>query len=141
MIMKIIGRYAWLLLFIVGLGLAFYAYDNLVTIPALDPADPDRGWAWLSTDPVVIEYIKMWFRTLGFWVLAVAFLVMVISSTGYRKGQKWAWYSLLYLPVHISIHILLWPWLAPLLLIVLVIVLAGLVLPFRTFFPRVEKEQ
>ncbi len=139
--MKIISRYAWLLLFIVGLGLAFYAYDNLVIIPALDPGDPDRGWAWLTSDPDVIEYIKWWFRTLGFWVLAVAVFVMVISSTGYRKGQKWAWYSLLYLPVHILIHILLWPWLAPMLLGVLLIVLAGLVLPFRRFFPRIDRSQ
>jgi len=127
-----------MLLFIVGLGLALYAYDNLVVIPGLDPADPDRGWAWLTSDPDVIEYIKWWFRTLGFWVLAVAVFVMVISSTGYREGQKWAWYSLLYLPVHILIHILIWPWLAPILLGVLLIAIAGLLLPFRRFFPRVD---
>ncbi len=46
--MKNIGRYAWLLLFTVGLGLALYAYYNLVFLPALDPADPDQGWAWLT---------------------------------------------------------------------------------------------
>jgi hypothetical protein len=128
-----------LLLFIVGLGLGIYAYYNLFTIPGLDPTDPDRGWAWLTADPDVIEYIKWWFRTLGFWVLAVAVLVMVISATGYRTGQKWAWYSLLYLPVHVSVHILLWPWLAPILLGLLVIVLTGLALPFRTFFPRARE--
>ena len=139
--MKNTSRYAWLLLFIVGLGLAYYAYDNLIVIPALDPADPDRGWAWLTSDPDVIEYIKWWFRTLGFWVLAVAIFVMVISSTGYRKGQKWAWYSMLYLPVHILVHILLWPWFAPILLGVLLFVLAGLALPFRRFFPAADKSQ
>ncbi|MBT3337986.1 MAG: hypothetical protein HN855_01890 [Anaerolineae bacterium] len=53
--MKNIARYAWLLLFFVGMSLAFYAYDNLIVIPALDPADPDRGWAWLTSDPDVIE--------------------------------------------------------------------------------------
>ena len=139
--MKNIGRYAWLLLFTVGLGFAGYAYYNLVTIPALDPADPDRGWAWLTSDPDVIDYIKWWFRTLGFWVLAVAIFVMVISSTGYRKGQKWAWYSLLYLPVHVGIHMTIWPWAIPILLGILLIVLAGLALPYRRFFPRAEISQ
>ncbi len=51
-----------------------------------------------DSDPDVIEHIKWWFRILGFWVQTVAIFVMVISSTGYRKGEKWAWYSLLYLP-------------------------------------------
>lgn len=134
--MTIVRRYAWLLLFMVGLGLLVYAYYNLVTIPSLDPADPERGWAWLTLNPEVITYLKWWFRTLGFWVLAVAVFVMVISATGYRRGEKWAWYSLLYLPLHVLVHVLIWPWLAPMLLGLLVIVLAALVLPYRTFFPR-----
>lgn len=137
--MKILSKYAWLLLFGVGLALAVYAYDNLVTIPGLDPADPDRGWDWLTTDAEVIEYIKFWFRTFGLWVLAVSIFVMVLSATGYRKGQRWAWYSLLYLPVHILIHIFIWPWLTPILLTVLLIVIAGLVLPLRTFFPEEQR--
>lgn len=99
---------AWISLLLVGLSLAYYAYDNLITMPALDPSDPDRGWNWLTTDPEVIAYIKSWFRTFGFWVLAVAVFVTVISATGFRKGERWAWYSLLYLPVHIGIHMVLW---------------------------------
>jgi hypothetical protein len=136
--MKNIHQYAWILLFFVGLALAFYAYDNLVVIQSLDPADPNRGWAWLTTDPDVIEYIKFLFIILGYWVLAVSIFVLVISSTGYRKGERWAWYSLLYLPIHIIIHIMLWPWLAPALFVVLLIVIVGLALPFRIFFPRTE---
>ena len=77
--MKAITRQSWVLLFLVGLGIAYFAYDNLVVIPALDPADPDRGWAWLTTDPKVIEYIKFLFRNFGYWVLAVAVFVTVSS--------------------------------------------------------------
>lgn len=129
-------RYAWVLLFTIGLGLAFYAYDNLVTIPALDPVDPERGWEWLSTDPEVIDYIKFWFRTFGLWVFAVSVFVMVIASTGFRQGQRWAWYSMLYLPFHIGLHAILWPWLAPAISVVTLISIVGLVVPFRIFFPR-----
>ncbi|MCB0168759.1 MAG: hypothetical protein KDI79_31315 [Anaerolineae bacterium] len=133
--MRIVSRQAWVLLFLVGLGIAYFAYDNIVVIPALDPADPDRGWAWLTTDPAVIDYIKDWFRTFGYWVLAIAVLVIVISTTGFRQGQRWAWYSLLYLPVHLGIHMVIWPWAIPILAVLMAMTLAGLLLPFRIFFP------
>ncbi len=134
--MNSIARYAWMLLFIVGLGFLYYAYVNIVLIPALDPADPDRGWAWLTSDPQVIEYIKFWFRNFGIWVLAVAVFVLVISATGYRRGERWAWYSLLYLPVHIIIHMFIWPWTIPFLGILMIVTLLGLLLPVRVFFPK-----
>lgn len=133
--MRFVTKHSWVLLFLVGLLMTYFAYDNLVVIPALDPADPERGWQWLTTDPEVIEYIKFWFRNFGVWVLAVAVFVMVISATGFRRRQRWAWYSLLYLPIHIAIHMVLWPWTIPILAVVMLITLAGLLLPFRKFFP------
>lgn len=138
--MKLRLQHSWILLFLAGLLIAYFAYDNLVVIPGLDPADPDRGWRWLTTDPQVIEYIKFWFRNFGFWVLAVAVFVMIISATGFRQRQKWAWYTLLYLPVHIGIHMVIWPWTIPILLIVMIMTLAGLLLPFRDFFPRATEQ-
>lgn len=134
--MKTIARQAWVLLFLIGLGLVTFAYDNLIVIPALDPADPARGWSWLTTDPAVIDYLKFWFRNFGYWVLAVAVFVMVISATGFRQGERWAWYSLLYLPVHIGIHMAIWPWTIPILSVVMIMALVGLLLPFRIFFPK-----
>lgn len=103
-----------------------------------DPADPERGWAWLTTDPKVIDYIKFWFRNLGYWVLAVAVFAIIISITGFRQGERWAWYSLLYLPIHLGIHMAIFPWLAPILSLLMIITLAGLFLPFRIFFPKSE---
>jgi len=134
--MNQISKYAWMLLLIAGIGMAIFAYDNLVVIPTLDPADPDRGWAWLTSDPEVIEYIKFWFRNFGFWVLAVSVFVMVTSVTGYRQGDRWAWFALLYLPIHIAIHMVIWPWTIPILAVLLLLVLAGLFLPYRRFFPH-----
>ncbi len=131
-----IKRYMWILFLLIGIGLLFFAYDNIIVIPELDPVDPDRGWQWLSSDPEVIEYIKFWFRNFGFWVLAVSIFVIVIAITGYRNGERWAWFSMLYLPVHIGIHAFLWPWLTPAILVVVLIAIIGLVVPYRLFFPR-----
>lgn len=36
--MKRSSKHAWGLLFLVGLLMAYFAYDNLVVIPGLDPA-------------------------------------------------------------------------------------------------------
>lgn len=136
--MNKIKNNAWIILFIVGLAFGYFAFDNIVTLPSLDPADPDRGWDWLTTDAEIIEYIKFWFRNFGIWVLAVSIFILTIAATGYRQHQRWAWYSLLYLPVHILIHFFIWPWLIPILSIVLVLVLAALILPYRLFFPTNE---
>ena len=138
--LKSISKHSWVLIFIVGLGIAYFAYDNLIVIPALPADHPERGWLWLTSDPEVIEYIQTWFRSFGIWVLAVAIFVIVISVTGFRQGQRWAWYSLLYLPVHIGIHMFIWPWTVPVLFVLMLLTLAGLLLPFRIFFPTPDSK-
>lgn len=85
--LKSLSMLSWVLIFIVGLGIAYFAYDNLIVIPALPADHPDRGWLWLTSDPEVIEYIQTWFRNFGIWVLAVAVFVIVISVTGFRQGN------------------------------------------------------
>ncbi len=134
--MSWLRKNAWVLFFIIGLALLGFAVDNIVFIPRLNGDDPNRGWAWLTTDEEVLDYIKFWFRNFGLWVLAVAVFVLMISATGFRKGEKWAYFTLLYLPVHIIIHLLIFPWLAPPLLVILLVTIAGLALPFRQFFPK-----
>ena len=134
--MTTIRKNAWLLLFFVGLLLLAYAYYNIVFIPRLAPYDPEMGWVWLTTDPEVIDYIKWWFRTLGFWVLAVAVQTLIISGTGYRKGEKWAFYGLLILPAIIILHMFIWPWTIPVQIVLLFVIIAGFALPYRQFFPN-----
>jgi hypothetical protein len=136
MLMKYLARYSWLLLILVGLAFLYYAYDNAVVIPSLSPTDPERGWAWLTTNPEVIEYIKYWFRILGLWVFVVAMFIIVVSATGFRNGEKWAFFSLLFIPVHIVVHMILWPWAIPILAAILLLTAGGLLLPYQQFFPK-----
>jgi len=133
--MKKLRENSWVLIFLVGLFMLYYAYYNMVSIPNLNPADPDRGWAWLSSDPEVIEYIKFIFRFLGIWVLLSGITTCVIAATGYRKSEKWAWYSLLYVPFHFLLFAILTPWTAVLMIPLILITILGLAIPYREFFP------
>jgi len=35
---------------LVALGILAFAGHNYFYVPALDPAGPERGWGWLTTD-------------------------------------------------------------------------------------------
>ena len=95
-----------------------------------------------ALSPVAMDMIRWLYGALGNLKVSWSFFVIAITLTGYRKGEKWAWYTL---------------WLAPILLVtsgiynsyfigdigpllqfmpVTAISLAGLFLPYRKFFPR-----
>jgi hypothetical protein len=134
--MKLLARYSWILILLIGLLFLYYAYDNIVTIPNLERFDPDRGWGWLTRDAEVVEYIQFQFRFMGLWVLLSGLMVTTIAATGFRKRQTWAWYSLLFIPVHLLAFAWLAPWTAAVIALPLVLFFLRLLAPYREFFPR-----
>ena len=110
-------RYAWILLFLVGIVFSPPIFYNLVTEPR--------------------DNVNLVSLLLGFAVTTV-----LISSTSYRKGKKWAWYLLWYVPVFWVIAGYLQyasGGQIPLVTIILSpIPVLGLLLPYRKFFPRRE---
>ena len=133
--MKLIADYSWILILIVGLLMLVFAIDNIVFIPGIDPADPERGWTWLTTDPEVVAFLKYQYRLFGFGILALSMFVMTTAATGFRNRERGAWWAMLYLPVHIAIHLYYWPWTAPILIPLLLITIVAIALPYRLFFP------
>ena len=112
---KAYEKYAWIILFLAGILGSPGAYFNLV--PGGD-------------------YVA------GFLFLGFAVPTVLISATSYRKGKKWAWYLLWYVPViyviglgigqYASGQIPLWStFLSP-------IPVLGLLLPYRKFFPKAQ---
>jgi hypothetical protein len=92
--------------------------------------------------PESTELVLYLFGALGMLKTSWSLLVLAITLTGYRKGEKWAWYTL---------------WLVPALLVgqglfnsvflgdfkemlqwipITTISILGLLLPYRKFFPR-----
>ncbi len=95
-----------------------------------------------ASSPEATELVRFLFGAVGMLKTSWSFLVLAITLTGYRRGEKWAWYTL---------------WLVPALLVgqglfnsvflgdfkemlqwipITTVSLVGLFLPYRKFFPK-----
>ncbi len=95
-----------------------------------------------ASSPEATELVRFLIGAVGMLKTSWSFLVLAITLTGYRRGEKWAWYTL---------------WLVPALLVgqglfnsvflgdfkemlqwipITTVSLVGLFLPFRKFFPK-----
>ncbi|MEK6221640.1 MAG: hypothetical protein N2D54_05280 [Chloroflexota bacterium] len=128
-------KFGWIFFIILGLAFLYYAYINLFVFPALDPRDPELGWAWLTTDSEVIDYIKFYFRVFGVRVLAFGMLTLLTAATGLRSGSRRAWGILFIMPILVGVHIIIWPWTALILMAMILFAGVGLWLSF----PKEEK--
>ena len=94
-----------------------------------------------ASNPGFLDLITFSLRTYGLLSLAWYFLVIAISVTAYRRGEKWAWYALWSLPafyvVSTAILLSIGPTLVELVLLPLLVIvsLLGLLLPCQKFFP------
>jgi len=90
--------------------------------------------------PAYSAYTAYIARIGGFSLLGFAIVGIAISLTAYKKGEKWAWYVVWYLPTYFIIETAdgylqgssTWP----IEIILLLISLAALLLPYRIFFPK-----
>ena len=119
-------QYSWSIFLILGLLILLFAAYNALYIPALDPADPDEGWGWLTTDPEIIEYIKFNFRVQGMWQIGYGLLVLATAVGGLRQQQRWAWWGLWSVPLVLLLMAFMMPWTLPLLIIPLLAAVGAL---------------
>ena len=140
-------KYGWMIYLFLGLlwlvvGLyQVFSPNELLNDDAL--LITGMSWSELkASNPVVTDLVRFHFGSMGVLKTSWSLFVIAISLTGYRKGEKWAWYML---------------WLAPLVLVwsaifnvsflgdvnqalqwipILTISLLGLFLPYRKFFSK-----
>jgi len=145
--MKVYDKYAWLLLFAVGVLILVAAVPHALGINT-DPALVE-SIAGMSIDdlkvsnPTFFNLYNFYFSSGGLSDLGFAFLLIVISATAYRKGERWAWYALWFVPAFFSGFAALSLTLPsesslsllPPLVVFIILSLVGLLLPIRKFFP------
>lgn len=115
---------------LVAVMVLVFAGYNYFYVPALDPADPNRGWAWLTTDVETVDYIKFYFRMQGIWQLGFAILVLAAAGC-LRQGSRLAWLGLWSVPVVLLLVGLQAPWTLPVLVVPILLSLVALVLTWR----------
>ena len=139
---KVYQKYAWLILFVVGLLTVLSSPIGLLGNPPNPPSA--EGTTGLSLDqiasrvPGIMDYIGSISRQLGNFMLGFGVLTTAIAAVPYRKGEKWSWYASWVLPVFVLIQLVNsnWGYLWQLDFAFMFLVLAGLVLPYRKFFPK-----
>jgi len=140
-------KYGWVVYLFLGLlwmvvGLVqVYGPGELLRIDA----ELITGMSWIelkASSPVATELIRFHYGHMGMLKTSWSLLVLAITLTGYRKGEKWAWYTMWLAPA-----LLVWnavnnvnflgdinqalPWIP-----ITTISLLGLLLPYRKFFPK-----
>ena len=95
-----------------------------------------------ASSPEATELIRLLYGAVGILKTSWSLLVLAITLTGYRRGEKWAWYTLWLVPAllvgqglfnsvfHGDFNEML-PWIP-----ITTVSLVGLLLPYRKFFPR-----
>ena len=149
--MKVYEKYAWIILFAIGIIVLVTAVPHALGINT-DPETVQRISGMTidqlkDSNPAFFNLYSFYFSFGGLSDLAFAFFIIVISLTAYRKGEKWSWYAMWFIPAYfigsaaitmsiestISIESSL-SLLLPIMVFV-ILSLLGLLLPFRKFFP------
>ena len=145
---KFYEKYTWIFFLAIGILVLVGGIPHALgfnTDPTLVQAISGKSIDELKAfSPMVFNLYNFYFRGGGLSDLGFAFFLIVISMTAYRRGQKWAWYAFWFVPVYFLSWIglgLTLPSessssLIPPLTVFIILSLAGLLLPFRKFFPR-----
>jgi hypothetical protein len=148
---RIYEKYAWVIYLalgvlwvVVGLTQAFYP-DALLETDSERVAD--TSWNELKTSsPEATELVRYHYWEMGLLKTSWSFLVLAITLTGFRRGEKWAWYALWLVPISlISYAIFYAGWFGGInesleSVPIITISLLGLILPYKKFFPRLQRE-
>lgn len=147
---KVYEKYAWILLFAIGVMILAGGVPHSLGLNT-DPETVQRiiGMTineFQISNPSFFDLYTFYFRFGGLSDLGVAFFIIAISLTAYRKGEKFAWYILWFIPAFFigcaaitlsTTTVSLESSLSLLLPITMFVILSllGLILPYRKFFP------
>jgi len=144
---RVYEKYGWLIYLALGLIWLVVGLNQVFTPETLLDSDVQHiiGMSLSeleASNPISSEMVRWLYGALGNLKISWSFFVLAITLTGFRRGEKWAWYTL---------------WLAPAILVsqgifdsiflgninemvnwipITSISLLGLLIPIRKFFPK-----
>ncbi len=126
--MEAYGRYGWMILFASAV-LGIFGGVVLMFPSLMSPSYP------MSQSARVLWLTRAWGITwVGFNIFALAVIV-----GPYRRGERWAWYTLWLLPLLLLSYFVLAPHIPMNLVLAILTAAFGLILPYRRYFSDAEQ--
>jgi hypothetical protein len=143
---KTYEKYAWIVPFAMGLFFMLSMAATLLSPVILTGAEGAvKGLTGITfsqlaaSNPGVANYIYYLIRIFAIFSAGLGAFFMVVSATAYRKGELWAWYLAWVVPVLFLLDFandyLAFGYVDVGSMLIVVILVAGLLLPYRKFFP------
>ena len=140
-----IVKYGWVVYLFLGLLWVVYGLTQVFNPSNLRDAQHITGLSISELEvksPEATELVYFQYGALGVLKTSWSFLVLAITLTGFRKGEKWAWFTMWLVPATLvgqgvfnsfflgDVREML-QWIP-----ITTLSLLGLFLPYRKFFPR-----
>ena len=145
--LRVYEKYAWVMF--IGLGLlwlvvGFYSVFSPEGVFEADAQSVmNMPWSELkASNPVAASFVFFIYGQMGVLKISWSFFVLAITLTGYRRGEKWAWYIMWSVPGLLAgdalFSVIFIGDVSQTLQFIPItsITLLGLLLPYRKFFPR-----
>ena len=149
--MKIYEKYAWIVLLSVGLlwlvvGIvAVYSPEGIFEADA--QAVTNLPWTDLkASSPEASNFIIFVYGQMGLLKISWSLFILAITLTGFRRGEKWAWYIMLLAPILlVSDAVFSVVFIGDInqvlqFIPITTITMIGLLLPYRIFFPKKQSD-
>jgi hypothetical protein len=142
-------RYAWIILFALGLLLSLSTLAILVggaNPPMQFEVDTGVPWAVFAGDyPTVATLVSLQELLIGTGFLSGSLFATIVAFSKYRRGERWAWYIMWILPGMLGLAALLFfthaqAYVGYYYLGAVALAVLGLLAPIRKFFGQ-SKEQ
>ncbi len=136
---KAYEKYAWVLLFVSSalfLPTSAFFINSFFVMPHVATAG-DLSHA-LAASPSIATWMRGIFRDTAIAQLGIGVFGMSLAAVSYRRGERWAWYALWYLPLAFLAYVGSQAALGNSIVppsVLLIISLLGLLLPIRRFWP------
>src|SRR5437762_1193248 len=92
---KAYEKHAWIILFALGILYLLAACTHVAGLSLEDLAQELH-----AASPAIASFVHFTDREAGIDLAGFAILVMIIAAGSYRKGERWAWYALWIVPIH-----------------------------------------
>lgn len=150
--MKVYEKYAWLILLAIGLLWLVVGIVAVLQPEGIFEADAEDvthiPWTDLkASTPDASKFVIFVYGQMGLLKISWSLFVLAITLSGYRRGEKWAWYMMLLAPILLVsdavFSVLFIGDINQVLQFVPItaITMLGLLLPYRVFFKKPSDAQ